>query len=347
MTYLRMLLAIAIAFLGLNTHLQAQSPFKYSYVPKTLYPQQIFPVTLICISECTKEDPHFSFDPQSPLQPLFQKPLIIRNGADNFYTFYFQVNANHIRIPRLSIDKSKEHFELPSQAIRVVSLDAPEGFCGVISADMKIQNSQVSNYDESHHLVTLSIRAYEANIESFNLPWSVEYGVEHIQRENAKVEAEVYVVLPVEQKELSFSYFNTIKREFVTLSLPIELRDDSVTTQSDLNPKEDSFTLLKKYTLIFFTLFFFVMLLAKKDLFYLLFALLSLITLLTFYIPHKKVCIQQGASLYILPTPTSTITTKIEEKQERMVLGKRGEYVKIEYKKGLIGWIRNEDLCKD
>ena len=91
--------------------------------------------------------------------------------------------------------------------------------------------------------------------------------------------------------------------------------------------------------------FFFIMFLFKRDFFYLVFGVVSLITLLTFYIPHKKICVKQGASLYILPTPTSTISIKTDEKTETMLLGERDEYRKIEYKDGIVGWVKNEDLC--
>ena len=172
-----------------------------------------------------------------------------------------------------------------------------------------------------------------------------ESGVESLKRNNAKVEAEYYVVLPQEKKQLKFTYFNTIKKQYVFLEVPVEVADASVTTQSDLNPKEDSFEKLKKYPFMFVVGFFFIMFLFKRDFFYLVFGVVSLITLLTFYIPHKKICVKQGASLYILPTQTSTISTKIDQKLDTMLLGEREGFKKVEYKEGIIGWVKNEDLC--
>ena len=60
---------------------------------------------------------------------------------------------------------------------------------------------------------------------------------------------------------------------------------------------------------------------------------------------HKKICISQGAPLYILPTQTSTISTKIDAELDTLLLGNREGYKKVEYKEGIIGWIKNEDLC--
>jgi len=89
------------------------------------------------------------------------------------------------------------------------------------------------------------------------------------------------------------------------------------------------------------------MFLFRRDFFYLVFGVVSFITLLTLYIPHKKICVKQGASLYILPTQTSTVSTQIDQELDTMLLGERKGFQKVEYKEGIIGWIKNEDLCNN
>jgi len=56
---------------------------------------------------------------------------------------------------------------------------------------------------------------------------------------------------------------------------------------------------------------------------------------------------KQGAMLYILPTQVSRVSTKVDEEITVPLLGKRADYDKIEYKNGMIGWIKNEDICKN
>jgi translation elongation factor EF-1alpha len=63
--------------------------------------------------------------------------------------------------------------------------------------------------------------------------------------------------------------------------------------------------------------------------------------------PKESVCIKKGSDIYILPTNTSTISANTEEKIEKMALDTRGDFIKIEYKEGLIGWVRSEDVCED
>jgi len=87
------------------------------------------------------------------------------------------------------------------------------------------------------------------------------------------------------------------------------------------------------------------MFILKRDFFYLVLGVIALIVLLALHVPHKEICIKQGASLYILPTQTSTVSTQIDRDMKTMLLGEREAFKKVEYNKGVIGWIKNEDLC--
>ncbi|QOR62859.1 hypothetical protein ACM66Z_05215 [Sulfurovum sp. ST-21] len=326
--------------------LHAEGDFKYSYVPKKVYENQLFPVTIIDSRE-EKSKPHYQFDPSNSVRPLSMKPLIIRNGNDNFYTFYYKAHKRDITVPRITIDADGRTTILEQRTVPVQKLKQREDFCGVLAADMKVRNHQVSHYDEQNYLVTLSIEAFEANLEDMHLSGVAESGIEELEREGAKVKAEFYVVIPTTRKKLKFTYFNTIKQQYVFLEVPVELLDSTVVTQTELNPKEDSFDKLKKYIFLTLVGFFFLMFLVYRDFFYLILGVVSLITLLTFYTPKKHICVKQGAPLYILPTKTSSISTKIDKELHTPLLGERLEFRKIEYKNGIIGWIKNEDLCEN
>jgi len=341
MSALRSVWLFLVLMLSLPMFLNAQSEYKYSYMPKKVYENQLFPVTIVSSDALTT----LTFDASSPTQPLFKEPLRVRNGNDTFYTFYFKAAKIDVRIPRLFITSDTGEFSLDEHRISLNFLTPAKHFSGVLAADLKLKGQQVSNYDGKNHIVTLSLEAYEANIEDMGLKNISEFGVEHLKRDNAKVTAEFYAVLPREQKTLEFCYFNTIKKRYITLKIPVEVANASVTTQSDLNPKVDAFERLKRYALITFSVFFLIMFIWKRDYFYLVLGVISIITLLTFYIPHKKICIKQGAPLYIIPTDTSTIGTRIENQLDTMLLSTRGEYNKVEYRKGIIGWIKNEDIC--
>ena len=330
----------------LFSSLQAGEKYKYSYLPKKVYENQIFPITVLEIGSASKA-PRFTFDEAESNRPLFKKPLIVKNGNDSFYTFYFKADRNSFHLPGLLIEEGNSTIYLDAADIPVTALKTRKDFCGVLAADMKIKTSQASTYDSKNNLVTLSIEAFEANLENMHLKEVIEDGVENIKRKGAKAKAEYFAVVPASQKEIKFTYFNTIKKQYIFLKAPITIIDYSVSTQSELNPKDDSFDKIKKMTFVGLGILFFLLFLWKRDFFYLIVAAIVIITLLTFYIPKKKICVRQGAALYILPTYTSRISTKIDSDFTTPLLGEREEFNKIEYKNGIIGWIKDEDLCKN
>lgn len=345
-TLQKVLLLILALLLGSSSLLIGDERYKYSYLPKQVYENQLFPITILEI-ESTIKKPKFLFANGMSDQPLFAQPLIVKNGNDSFYTFYFKAAQKNFYLPPLTIGEDTNTTKLQGMTIPLAQLKYRDDFCGILAADMKIKTSQASTYDEKNNLITLLIEAYEANIEDMNLLQIPEDGVENIKRKNAKVVAEYFAVLPSSQKELKFTYFNTIKGQYLYLQTPIVIKDYSISTQSEINPKDDSFDRLKKSTFIILSLLFFLLFLWKRDFFYLILFVVAIVTLFTFYTPKKKICVEQGASLYILPTYTSRISTKVENRLSTYILGKRAEFNKIEYKNNIIGWIKDEDLCKD
>ena len=331
----------------LSTLLFAQIHFKYSYVPKKVYTNQIFPITIIGINKTDDTIPNFEFDSWSDLQPISQNPLIVNNSNDKFYTFYFKASQDELNTPRIFINDSGYESMLNPKHINISELNPPQNFSQIIATDLKISNYQISQYEHNTYLLTMSIEALEANLEDIHLYNSIDEGIDKIKRHFAKVQAEAFFIIPNSLKTLKFSYFNSLKKQFEELNIKLEIKDSSVTTQSELNPKYDKFEILKKYFIMFLVVFFLVMFLWKRDFFYLIFGILSLLALVTLYIPHKKICIKAKSNLYILPTHTSRISTTISKQYTTTVLGEHNAYKKIEYKNHTIGWIKDEDICKD
>jgi len=346
---MRPLPSLFLLLLAFTALLTAQTEYRYSYVPKQLYVKQVFPVTVLAVDADPANTPTFRFDPRSSVQPLEKKPLKVSNGKDAFYTFYFKAGERDFRLPSLYIQEAEQTLELPGTVIPVGHLEASpeERFCGVIASDFKVKNSQVSTFDEKNNLIYLSIEAHEANLEDMAIPGVVEGGVEKFRRKGALAVGEYYFVLPSNVGEITFSYFNAIKRQFVPLTVSTSYEHKEVASQVDLNPRDSSFTKLKKYTFAALSLFFLLMFIFYRDYFYLVLLTATLVTLVTFFSPLRKTCVKQGAPLYILPVPNSTVGARIEKRSKLPVLHEYKEYLKVEYKHGITGWIRNEDLCEN
>jgi len=344
------LLSLLLLLILFGSSLVADIEYRYSYLPKKIYENQVFPVTVLAIGIGDKSrDLYFKFDRDSDNQPLFEEPLVVQNNQDCFYTFYFKNKTKEeFKLPLLFIKSKEADVILDEHFVPISKLKSNKDFCGVIAADIKLKTHQASTFDEKQNLITLSLEAYEANIENMHLKGYKEQGIENIKRKNSKVEAEYYVVVPSNVKDLNFSYFNTIKEQAVEMSIPIKVVETKLTTQLEPNPKNDSFEDIKKITIASLIGFFLLMFLWKRDFLYLVVIALLVIVLIKFYAPLKKVCIKEGTTVRILPTFNSRVSYIIDQKLEKVnKLAIRGKYIKIEYNQDRVGWIEEKDVCKD
>ncbi|WP_292656232.1 hypothetical protein [Nitratifractor sp.] len=346
---IRYLLGLLLIFLAGATPLSAQTEYRYSYVPKQLYAGQVFPVTILETDADPLHPPTFRFDPKAPVHPLEKRPLKVGNGKDLFYTFYFKAGRKDFHLPDLYIQAANQTLRLPGRLIPVEELSAPpeERFCGVIASDFKIKTSQVSTFDDKNNLIYLNIEAHEANLEDMAIPGVVEGGVEKLRRKGSLAIGEYYFVIPANVNEITFSYYNAIKQQFIPLKVSTAYQHKQVAAQVDLNPKDSSFTKLKKYTFGALSLFFLLMFIFYRDFFYLILLAVAVLIFITFFTPMKKICVQEGAPLYILPIASSTVGTTVDRDVKLPVLHRYHHYYKVEYKHGITGWIKDEDLCKD
>ncbi len=318
---------------------------EYSYVPKKVYEKQVFPISFLATNSATETI--ISFDFKGEKRPIMEEPVIIQNGSKTFYTFYFKTTEKLFSIPQVIINFNGKEKILSGVKIPVKKIPENENFSGVIASGLKIKNHQVSVYDEKTNLIAISFEAHDANLEDIYIPSALKDGTENAKRDGSKMVIHYYIVLPSEKKELNFSYFDTIKEDFVKKSIPIIMQDGSVAAQTDLNPKDDSFEALKKYTLLTLAILFVLLFLWKKDFFYLVMAVIAATVLLTFYTALATVCVKEGSPLYIVPTSNSTTSIHIDQRYKTTKLAERNEFIKIEYKNGTVGWIKNEDLCED
>jgi hypothetical protein len=342
-SYQKNLLLFLITLFMLFTSRVSAGEIEYSYVPKKVYEKQVFPISFLSTSN-QQETITFLF---ADKQPVIKNAVIIRNGSKTFYTFYFKTTESLFKIPSVTIKLKNEEINLNGIEIPVKPLAKKRNFSGVIASGLKIKSYQASVFDTNSNLVAISLEAHDANLEDIYIPDALKDGIEKIKRTGSKIEGNYYIVLPAKQNRLKFSYFDTIKEKFINKEIPISIDDGSVAAQTDLNPRDDSFEILKKYTLISLIVLFLLLFLWKRDFFYLIVGVIAAAVLLTFYTPLSKICIKAGSPIYIIPTSNSTISQYTDKKLTTIELGERGEYHKIEYTNGVIGWIKDEDICKN
>ncbi len=328
----------------------AQEKYQYSYIPKKLYSTEVFPVTILALDTKMSTPLDFSFDKRSKTKPLDREPLKVSNGKNTFYTFYFKAKSDNFHLPKLLIKDINGTHILKKRLILVKKLDIPykKSFCGVIASDFKIKTAQVSAFDKRHNLIDIIIEAHEANLEDMSIPNVIEDGIDSIQRRGSFQTIEYYFVIPSKIHKVTFNYYNVIKEQFVPITISTRYEHTHIKAiQSNLNPKDSSFSKLKKYTFGGLSIFFLLMFFIYRDAFYLILLIMAGIIFLTFFVPLEKVCVKARTPLYILPINTSTIGATIKKQTMLPVLNQYKHYYKVRYKDEITGWIKNEDICQN
>jgi hypothetical protein len=347
-TILRIKLLFFILFSQLL--IAANAPYSYSYIPKSVYENQLFPVSIHIKHYNPKDKLNFEYDNMSLIQPISNKPVVAINQDEAFYTFYFKVKEKKptIEIPTLAIWNLDQTYILNAQEIKVKKLDKSKNldFCGVLASKFRVNSIKIDPYDSEHILVTLNIEANEANLEDMHILNVIDDGIENLKRDGSNINANYYFIVSSTLEKIRFSYYNTIKKEFKSNTIDIKKYQNRI-INAELNPKELSFDKLKKYVLFGFTLFFMVLYLLTYDKLYLFIFVVSGAALFYIYFSNKNICIQEGASLYILPTKNSNISLRVDEQIERQVIKEYNNFYKIEYKNSITGWIKKDELCQD
>ena len=326
------------------------APYSYSYTPKFVYKNQIFAVTVMAKHYDTKKKPVFEFDPLSMVQPIEDNPVVTLNKDEAFFTFYFKAKSkkDYIDIPALSISTIDYTYILKPIRIKQKELDlsSTDIFSGVLASNFRIDNVKIDNYDDTHNLVTLTISAVSANLEDMHILNVSDDGVENIKRDGANVTAKYYFVIEANKTSVPFSYYDLIKRHFVDIRVDLNPNRYQM-NNINLAPKDLTFDKFKKYFLIFVTILFILLYIGTKDKLYIFLIILTGGSLIYIFFSYKTICVKEGANLCILPTSNSNISLQIDHNIKTKLIKKYRNFNKIEYKNKIVGWVKDEDLCKD
>ena len=324
--------------------------FYYSYMPKTLYETQRFSITIAFESpHRTLESPP-RFELQGGPTPINNDPIHTFHKTTHFFTFYFYApkDQSELTTPAFSIYFEGNRFRLKSHTITIKKLPfAPPNFANVLANTLKIKSMQIANFDEHHNIITALLEATHSTLENFSIKGIKEQGVEIKQDNGLKQLAEYFAVIPRGQKELTFSYFNLLQKMFHTLKIESAKAKDMSIDISELTPTQDPYLKFKRYASLGIGALMALMFLYRREILFLLLALLFLGAGYYFFISKQSRCVKQGAPIHLIPTPKSNISRYLSKETVAPVVGERGEYLKILLEGKFPGWVKKEDLCNE
>ena len=348
----------------LNTTLQEQEQetplyqqkvlyLSYVDVPKRVIKGEIFSLTIKTLSVIQDfTDINYTFNGAKGIK-ILNDALPYREAAQHgfFDTFYFKALSSNIQLPSITATLKSDlnitypSTTLPPKHIEAIALNPKEDFCNIVAKSLSIEHYKTSSYDATHNIVVFSITAKQTSLKDFHLKGVNAQGFESLTDTIESSKMIYYAVIDKKQENLPFSYFSTIKNDYIKLNIPIVVQEDSVATQSDLKPKDNSKKRLKLFIAVGVIIFGVVMLLWRRRYIYIVMILLP--TLYTAYllIPEDQVCIKEATKIRILPLENGTVFEITPAKLYLYKVGETKGFVKVELPNKKIGWVKNEDLC--
>jgi hypothetical protein len=322
----------------------------YETLPQRVLKGEIFSITLKVLSTVGgANEIEYKFTDYTGLKPLNLVPNRVKQSNYYFDTFYFLTTQIQAKIPNIeaSIVGSSKYASttLAGNPLNVVALNPKKDFSNILANSFELVDYKTTSYDNKHNIIVFVAKANNAELGAMKFSNVFKQGVESLQDSYFDSRITYFVVINKEIENFSFSYFNLKQNKFLNIDIPIIVDDDSVTTQSDLKPTDQSRELLKIQIAGAVAFFIFLLLLWKRKLIYFIIMILPLIYIGFLLIPSKEICIKKGADIRLLPVSNGTIfktTNAIEHFKKE---GNVNKFIKIELQNEQIGWVKDEDIC--
>ena len=322
----------------------------YEQVPSRVIKGEIFPLTLKALSTIPdSQEIRYSFTKGYGVKLLNKTPDRHINGKYFYDTFHFLATSTKARLPE--IEASLVDFPtgtkttLSSQALNVIALNPPKNFSNIVAKKFELVEFKTTSYDNEHNIIIFVASASNTNIRALRFSNVFKQGAESVVESFHSPRVTYFVVVDKTLENFTFTYFNTQKNKFSLVNIPIVVLDDSVVTQSDLKPKDQSHETIKIIAAGTIAFLIFLYALARRRYMHLLMLFVPIAFIAYIVFPDKVVCIREGAKIQLLPVSNGTI---FETTKQVLHLQKEGtslNFTKVKLQNEKIGWVKNEDLC--
>ena len=337
-----------------NDALQKVIYLSYEKIPQRVIKGEIFKVTIktLCVVK-DFVDITYELSGSEGLKLLSDFPSRETDPKHYLETFYFLATSENAKLPNFKatlLDYNNKKYDtttLEGEKLNVISLNPKSDFSNIIANSFDIVEYKTTSYDATYNIVVFVAAATNSNISALKLNGVYKQGIESVADSYLNSKITYYAIIDKRVENLAFSYFNIIKDKFIQINIPIIVNDDSVTTQSDLKPKDQSHEILKMGIATIVAIIAFLIILWKKQYIYLIFIIIPLVYVLYTGTPSKEICIKEGSSIYLLPVANGTI---FETTSSQYNLQKEFEvkgWAKVQLRDKKIGWVKDEDICSN
>jgi len=338
-----------------NEKIETKSIYtKYIKIPKIVYTKQRFSVTIqsnILISQANI--PYrisTNIETQNTSLELLTQDIIWYKLNENLYeaTLQFKVRNDNVKLPKITISLIDEENELIDKSIiknkkiiyRKIAINQKK-YSNIIASQFEVKKIKTKQYTNKELIHVLSIKAVNSNLEEFYLNSFKNQGTKVLDSVSNTQMLYYFIITPIDQKSIDFNYFNTKENIFINISLPINIEEKLVSTQTDLNPYGNDMKIYKSAAIAMVVLFFLMIYFFKREFFFLFFAVLFMTLLIYMLYPNKTLLLNKGIKVYILPTHNSTVFSILKKEEKAQLLIRKDKFSKVLFKNNSIGWIKN------
>lgn len=265
-------------------------------------------------------------------------------------TFYFLVQSSTVRLPDVTatITSTGAMSEaLSGTSLSATPLSPPSGFANVLAEKFDIINYKTTAYNNESNVVIFTVKASRCNISDFNIPNAIKQGFESKLSNVGESQMTYYVIIPNSEQSLNFSYFNLQKQRYESLTIPIVVDDDTVSTQSDLSPTDARHTELKVGAAIVVVVILAGLFYWRREKWYLYASVLPMFYIVFALLPNQDVCVKKDAPIYLLPIKNGTIFEMTLQEEHLEAEKEVGEFTKVHLTNEKVGWVNQRDLCSN
>lgn len=265
-------------------------------------------------------------------------------------TISYKVYDKEFILPRITLALIKN-----GQIIDFISVESPKIeyekiainqklFSNIIAKNLQVHTVKTKQYTNNILHTTLHIEGENSNLEDFHFNAFEDQGINSLSENYPNQSLYYYVMIPSHTKQINFTYYNTLQKEFISIQIPIILDEELVSTQTELNPYNSSILIYKQvFSGVFLAVFIILYIITKHNR-YLIFMTIMIIILAYLFIPNKKILLDEDTKIYILPTSNSTVYKILERKHIVEIINKKDKFIKVLFDNENIGWIKESEV---
>ena len=329
---------------------------KATNVPKNVVIGEIFSVEIVAD---TQNDFEFEFETQlyeTNIKWLNKKNFQWIKSEDNKYvgTFYLEATSIDAKTLKVSLDLKRNGENYQNSSINIFlpklkELRSDENYNHIVADNLEVKKFKTTKFDDINNIMVVEIYGNNVDLSAFNIENKtiLKQGVDTINGDFNSQSAYYFAVFKPNKKSLDFNYYNLKKAKFESFSLPVSVEDDDVSTQIGLNPKQSEFSTYKDVTIYSCAVIFMLLAIWRRRLSYFFVAAIFIALGIYTYNPFGKAVLKPDISVSILPTKNSTIFYTSHKNENVEILDTKGDYSKILFADGKIGWVKKDNLVKN